>query len=95
MTSADDPKQPVTAKDIPLRVQVERFIKFSNLFETRQALEFILQLLQNYLKGCINVFVDYNKNAPKELQCKNSHREPSLEKFILAIATALIFSFLC
>ncbi|MCW0021308.1 hypothetical protein [Rhizobium sp. BT-226] len=95
MTSADDPAAPVTAKDVPIRVRVERFIKFTNLFDTGRALEFMLQLLRNYLEGCINVLMDYNRYAPTALRCKKGHREPSLEKFILAGTTALIFGFLC
>ncbi|MBX4967873.1 hypothetical protein [Rhizobium binae] len=95
MTSADDPEQPVTATNVPLRVRVERFIKFSNLFDTGRALEFMLQLLRNYLEGCVNVLMDYNRCAPKALLCKKGHREPALEKFILAITTAVIFGFLC
>ena len=95
MTSTDDPDRPVTAKEVPIRVRVERFIKFSNLFDTGRALEFMLQLLRNYLEGSINVLMDDNRYAPTALRCKKGHREPSLEKFILAIATALIFGFLC
>lgn len=79
---------------VPIRVRMERQVKFFNTWEVGRNLEFMLHLQKNYCEGVLNVLIDCNRFSSARLRCLMGHVEPYFEKAVYVFVTVIVFGIL-
>ncbi|KAK0609517.1 hypothetical protein B0T17DRAFT_594042 [Bombardia bombarda] len=96
-TGQQQQQQPavVAWEDVPLRVRVERYIKFANTFAFGRSADQLVALHKDYLEVFLDVYEDYRSASPVAEKTDKGHVEPRLPKFLLAGLDIAIFAYVC
>ncbi|KAM3484577.1 hypothetical protein MY8738_002085 [Beauveria namnaoensis] len=88
-------------QDVPIKVRVERYIRFTCCFEVGRGADQLIGLLKDDMESIVNIYEDYrstakglpDEEAPKEHV--RDHIEPRLPKLMLVIFDIVIFAYVC
>lgn len=88
-------------QDVPIKVRVERYIRFTRCFKLGRGADQLIGLLKDDMEGIVNIYEDYLSSAralPDEAMPgkeAKDHREPRLPKLMLVIFDIIVFAYVC
>ncbi|KAK2616724.1 hypothetical protein QQS21_000336 [Conoideocrella luteorostrata] len=90
---------PPSWDEVPIKVRVERYIQFTDMFVLGRSADQLISLLKLDLERVIDTYDDYmstiSSNGPVTGTKDAGHIEPRLPKFILVFLSASIFAYVC
>ncbi len=88
-------------QEVPIKVRVERYIRFTHCFKVGRGADQLIGLLKDEMEGIMNIYGDYLSSAKalsnKEVLEKTvkDHMEPRLPKLMLVIFDIAVFAYIC
>lgn len=86
-----------TWDQVPVKVRIERYIKFTSCYRLGRPADQLVSLLKDDLEAILNVYEDYRFSSKKqnEPQSDKSFAEPRFPKLLLVCIGLAVFTYVC
>lgn len=86
-------------QDVPIKVRVERYIRFTRCFKVGRGADQLICLLKDDMEGVLNTYEDYllsakaSSSADEQEKMSKGHLEPRGPKLMLVILDVIVFAY--